>query len=74
MLMSKLDTYILHENLPVLEVANPQELDVLLADKQAARFIGRRLSPHVAVIVPGQDAALLARLRKLGHTPKVLER
>ena len=72
--MSKLDTYILHENLPLLEVANPQELNVLLADARTARFIRRRLSPHVAVVAPGRDALLLARLRKLGHTPKVLER
>jgi len=72
--MLELDKYILHENLPLLEVANPQELDVFLADARTARFIRRRLSPHVAVLAPGQDAALLARLRKLGHTPKVLER
>ncbi len=72
--MAKLGDYILHENLPLLEVANPQELDMLLADARMARFIRRRLSPHVAVIAPGQDAALLARLLKVGHTPKVLER
>ncbi len=72
--MLELDTYILHENLPLLEVANPLELDMLLADDRTARFIRRRLSPHVAIIAPGQDAALLARLRKLGHTPKVVER
>jgi hypothetical protein len=72
--MSQLKSGILHENLPLLEVANPQELDVLLADARTAQFIRRRLSPHIAVIAPGQDAALLARLRKLGHTPKVVER
>ena len=72
--MPEPDTPILHENIPLLEVANPQELEMLLADAQTARFIVRRLSARVAVIAPGQDAALLARLRKLGHTPKVVER
>jgi hypothetical protein len=32
-----------------------------------------RLSEHVAVVAPGQLDTLLTRLRKLGHTPKVLE-
>jgi len=72
--MANPDDYILHENLPVLEVANSQELDMLLTDAQTARFILHRLSPRVAVLAPGYDAVLLARLRKLGHMPKVLER
>lgn len=72
--MTEPDTPILHENLSLLEVANAQELDLLLADAQTARFIMRRLSAHVAVVAPGQDVVLLARLRKLGHTPKVVER
>jgi hypothetical protein len=64
---------ILHQNLPLVEVAEPWLLDTVLADAGAARWIVTRLSDRVAIVSPGQIDALLARLRKLGHTPKVLE-
>ena len=64
---------ILHQNLPLLEVAEPWLLDTVLADAGTARWIVTRLSDRVAIVAPGQVDALLARLRKLGHTPKVLE-
>jgi len=64
---------ILHQNLPLLEVAEPWLLDTVLADAGAARWIVTRPSDRVAIVAPGQVDALLARLRKLGHTPKVLE-
>ena len=64
---------ILHQNLPLIEVAEPWLLDTILADAGAARWIVTRLSDRVAIVAPGQTDALLARLRKLGHTPKVLE-
>jgi hypothetical protein len=63
---------ILHKNLPLIEVAESWLLDVVLADAGAARYILARLSDRVAVVAPGQIDALLARLRKLGHTPRVL--
>ena len=64
---------VLHQNLPLIEVAEPWLLDTILADAGAARYIVTRLSDRVAVVAPGQIDTLLARLRKLGHTPKVLE-
>ncbi len=64
---------ILHQNLPLVEVAEPWLLDTILADAGAARCIVTRLSDRMAIVAPGQIDALLARLRKLGHTPKVLE-
>ena len=63
----------LHRNLPLVEVAEPWLLDTILADAGAARWIVTRLSDRVAIVAPGQIDALLARLRKLGHTPKLLE-
>jgi hypothetical protein len=65
---------ILHENLPIIEVAETWLLDVVLADASAAHYIVTRLSDRVALVAPGQIDALLARLRKLGHTPRVLEK
>ena len=64
---------ILHENVPLLEVADSILLDILLADAQVRRLILTRLSDRVAIVAPGQFDALQARLRKLGHTPKVEE-
>jgi len=64
---------ILHENLPLLEVADSVLLDVITADPQARKLILVRLSERVAIVAPGGFDALLARLRKLGHTPKVVE-
>jgi hypothetical protein len=61
----------LHDNLPLIEVADPLLLDDLYADDRAALCLLTRLSDRVAVIAPGQFETLLARLRKLGHLPKV---
>jgi len=64
---------ILHENLPLLEVADGVLLDMISADPQARKLILARLSERAAIVAPGGFDALLARLRKLGHTPKVVE-
>ena len=68
---SKASAPILHEHLPLVEVADKLTLDLLLADPQARTLILTRLSDTVAAVAPQQFDALLARLRKLGHTPKV---
>jgi hypothetical protein len=64
---------ILHENLPLIEVADSILLDIIAADPQARKLILVRLSGRAAIVAPGGFDALLARLRKLGHTPKVVE-
>jgi len=64
---------ILHENLPILEVADHLILDDLYADPRAAQYLLNRLGPTLAVVAPNEIDNLLARLIKLGHTPKVLE-
>ncbi|MFQ5808001.1 MAG: hypothetical protein ACE5JM_00150 [Armatimonadota bacterium] len=64
---------IVHQNVPIIEVTDPGTLDLLFADPSTAVFLLRRLSERVAVVEPTQFDALLARLRKLGHLPKVME-
>jgi hypothetical protein len=64
---------ILHKNLPIIEVADHLILDDLYADPRSAQYLLTRLGPTVAVVAPGEIDNLLARLLKLGHTPKVLE-
>jgi hypothetical protein len=63
---------VLHANLPLIEVAAPWLLDAILADSAASRHVLLRLSETIALVAPGELDALHARLRKLGHTPKVL--
>lgn len=64
---------VLHKNVPLIEVSDPLLLNTLLADSIAAPCILTRLSDRVAIVAPGQLDALLARMLKLRHTPKVLE-
>jgi hypothetical protein len=63
----------LHINLPLIEVAEPWILDTLMNDTSAGRMIVARLGDHTALVAVGQLDALLVRLRKLGHTPRVVE-
>ncbi len=63
----------LHRNLPILEVAEPYLLDTLLADAATAPYILARLSSCAAIVEPRHLDALLTRLLKLKHLPKVLE-
>ena len=62
---------LIHENIPTLEVTDAVALDHLLADTTVATAVVRRLSPTVAVLDPGKVELVVARLRKLGHLPKV---
>ena len=62
---------ILHRKLPTIEVAEPVLLDELLLDRHVSEMVLTRLSDRVALIDPGRYDALVARLRKLGHLPKV---
>ncbi len=63
---------ILHENLPIIQVAESHILDLLYADKLAAPMLLTRLSNEVAVVSPDKLDDLSARLLKLGFTPKVV--
>ena len=64
-------TAILHEHLPLIVVAEAWLLDMLLADATIAERLVR-LDDHVAAVAPEALESLLARLRALGQTPKVL--
>ena len=62
---------VLHSNLPIIQVAEKTILDELLVDPKTGCLILLRLSDTAAIIEPGKYDALVTRLRKLGHTPKV---
>lgn len=63
---------ILHEYVPVLEVTDPTILTMLLTDPATADQVVR-LSDHVVVVQPAALDAVLARLRTLGQTPKIVQ-
>ena len=63
----------LHINMPLIEVAESWILDTLMNDATAGRMIVARLDDRAALVAVGQLDALLTRLRKLGHTPRVVE-
>jgi hypothetical protein len=67
----KIKTPILHKNLPVIEVADAILLDQLLADPSTARSLLVRLSERAAIVDPQGFDALIDKLIKAGHLPKV---
>ena len=66
-----LEDTLLHRNLPLLEVAEPRLLDELMLDKQVTGMVLARLSDRVIVVDPTRFTTLVARLRNIGHLPKV---
>ena len=63
---------VIHENISVIEVADAAALEALLLDPTLALAIVHRLTPTQAVIDPAKVEAVVARLKKLGHLPKVV--
>ncbi len=64
---------IIHQNLPVIEVAHGFLLDMIIADKKTKPYIMKRLSDSMAIVDPKHFDKLVERLQKMGHLPKVLE-
>ena len=64
---------VLHANVALVEVQDPFLMAELRADPRLAPLLVAQLSDRVAVVVPGEDEALLRQLLKSGHTPRVVE-
>jgi hypothetical protein len=62
----------LHMNLTLLEVADPSDLNALMADARVGPLIAARLSNSSAIIVPDKTELLLKALKDGGHTPKIV--
>ena len=63
---------VVHDNLPLLETEEAATLDQFFADAVLGDGLVARLSPTVAAVDPARLEAVLARLKKLGHLPKVI--
>jgi hypothetical protein len=65
---------VLHTHLTLIEVAEPEILHELCADRRIGPLIVAQLSDRVAVATPGNAKEVIQYLLKAGHTPKVIER
>ena len=63
---------IAHAPLTIIEVADGGDLSALLATPAVGSLIALRLSDTVAIATPQNARALIAALRKAGHTPRVV--
>jgi hypothetical protein len=62
---------LLHTNLTLVETAEPELLEELLADRRIGPLLVARLSDCVAIVAPGNAAEIQRRLLKAGHTPRI---
>jgi hypothetical protein len=62
----------LHRRVCLVQTEDALLAEELLANKKLAQDIVGRLANRVLLIRPGRVEAVVAELRKLGHTPQVL--
>jgi hypothetical protein len=64
---------LLHTKLTLVETAEPELLEELLADRRVGPLLVARLSDCVAVVAPGNAKEVQRWLLKAGHTPRIIE-
>ena len=62
----------LHRNVSLVKTSDAHVAEELLARKKLASLLAGRLTEHVLLVRPGQEAALVEELRKIGHSPQVI--
>jgi len=63
---------LLHTHLTLVETAEPELLEELLADRRVGPLLVARLSDCVAVVAPGHAKEVQRWLLKAGHTPRIV--
>jgi len=69
----KLSAPLLHTHLTLVETAEPELLEELLADRRVGPLLVARLSDCVAVVAPGHAKEVQRWLLKAGHTPRIIQ-
>ncbi|MDX2043561.1 MAG: hypothetical protein SF097_20255 [Acidobacteriota bacterium] len=64
---------LLHTHLTLVETAEPELLEELLADRRVGPLLVARLSDCVAVVAPGNSKEVQRWLLKAGHTPRIVD-
>jgi hypothetical protein len=62
----------LHRRVCLIQTEDAVLTEELLANKKLGQDIVGRLAERVLLIRPGRAEAVVAELRKIGHTPQVL--
>lgn len=62
----------LHRRVCLVRTEDAVLAEELLADRKIAQDIAGRLTDRVLLIRPGRVDAVVAELKRLGHTPQVL--
>jgi hypothetical protein len=62
----------LHRRVCLVQTEDPLLAEELLAHRKLAQDVVGRLADRVLLIRPGRVDAVVAELRKMGHTPQVL--
>jgi hypothetical protein len=62
----------LHRRVCLIQTEDAVLTEELLAHRKLAQDIAGRLADRVLLIRPGRVEAVVAELRKIGHTPQVL--
>ena len=62
----------LHRNVSLVKVNDTHLAEELLARRKLAGLLAGRLTDHVLLVRPGQEAAVIEELRKIGQSPQVI--
>jgi hypothetical protein len=62
----------MHRRVCLIQTEDAVLAEELLAHRRLAQDIAGRLADRVLLIRPGRVEAVVAELRKIGHTPQVL--
>ena len=62
----------LHRNVSLIKTSHAHLAEELLARRKLAGLLAGRLTEHVLLIRPGQEAAVIEELRKIGQSPQVI--
>jgi hypothetical protein len=62
----------LHRNVSLIKTSDAHLAEELLARKKLAGLLAGRLTEHVLLVRPGQEAAVIEELRKIGQSPQVI--
>ncbi|MEP7343210.1 MAG: hypothetical protein ABI977_36125 [Acidobacteriota bacterium] len=70
---AQLSAPLLHTHLTLVETAEPELLEELLADRRLGPMLVARLSDCIAVVAPGNAKEVQRWLLKAGHTPRIVD-
>jgi hypothetical protein len=70
---SPLAAPLLHNHLTLVETAEPELLEELLADRRIGPLLVARLSDCAAIVAPGKAKEIHRWLLKAGHTPRIVD-